>query len=205
MYLELLLLFSWIICFAISYHLKKTTILSSQLPFRLIIITSIIGPIIEECLFRYVLYDLTKNMIYYKELNAILFGLYHVQNVLIYTCKITVIQIIATSMLGYYLINLNNFLLSIGVHVLFNLSLTLVFKYWFNKKFDELKPFNILQSHYIVPGKLRRTKSMSDITKIHKSDSIIISNIRPDVLKSINKYNKKMNKKYKKKCVYSNN
>lgn len=80
----------------------------------------IILPIYEESLFRHTLVVYTKHLWYYEYLNVVLFGLWHVPNVVVFGLSKTLIQLPAVLYLGYYIIQLDNVPLAMILHILFN-------------------------------------------------------------------------------------
>lgn len=79
MILEIILLsacfFSILITYWASIEEK-----SYKINFIQSVLICIITPIIEEVIFRHGLFEFTKHLNYYKELNALLFGLMHILN-----------------------------------------------------------------------------------------------------------------------------
>ena len=194
MFLELGLFLSCATCMLLTYHQAiKTGIY--KVNFGLVPLFCIILPLIEESLFRHSLVDYTKHLWYYKELNALLFGLTHLLNyysIIGISLMHVVIQSIATSFLGFYLVNLNNLGLAIIVHGLFNgiiiLSKLVLFC---NRKYDNPRLDEWTNIFYVPKGRLRRTKSLNDIKDGWKYNNVHIKKdkVRPDIIDSIKKYN----------------
>lgn len=77
----------------------------------------LIGPIVEEILFRYVLIILTRDYSYYIEINITLFIIYHIPDLL---KRNNMRELIVVTSLGYFFVILDNLFYSIIAHVLFN-------------------------------------------------------------------------------------
>src|SRR5690606_24496355 len=127
---------------------------------------SIIMPIYEESVFRCTLYGLTYHLYYYKEINAIVFGLYHILNYQFHNnFLITISQCIFTTLLGYYLISINNIVYSILLHSLFNLIIVLLVygKIYILNKQDKNKKNDYKYETPVLKNKFRKCKSMVNI------------------------------------------
>ena len=128
----------------------------------------IMGPIFEESFFRGILYDLTKGYSYYKITNAILFGLIHSTNYpFIGNGNKILIQVLSTFSLGYYLVNIDNVISSIVIHILYN-SISIIYMFLLfkmNKKNNGSDRYTNIKGRrsYIWHHNLKRSKSYNDL------------------------------------------
>jgi len=152
-------------CFVCGYIYFKNNRLTSINGWHILLCCFII-PIIEEAFFRSFLVIYTEKYKYYREFNALLFGFCHSFNGIYsgFDIKI-IIQVVMTSCLGFILVSLNNPLLAIVYHMIYNLAgfiTCIIINYLMCDK-NEYKRRDT--PVYINHNKLRRSKSMNDIKK----------------------------------------
>ena len=81
-------------------------------------------PLFEEAFFRGILKQYLADIPFNNIINGLLFGLTHIHNyVLTKSLYITAIQVLSTSYLGYYLVQLDSFMMSYFVHCLYNINI----------------------------------------------------------------------------------
>ena len=163
----------WIIGFIIS--LISTTKKDIRLDFlgiiQTFILIGIILPLYEESIFRFVLPHFFGHYEYFKIVNALLFGLFHTLNLLYNNVSIKSIvhQVIMTTFLGYYLINLDDFMMCCIFHSMYNIiniSITLIIikiKVYFG--IIKSCNTNISSHNYIFVDKLRKSKSQNNLIR----------------------------------------
>lgn len=123
---------------------------------KLIGLFGLIGPLMEEAIFRSVLKSYLQDIAYGNYINAILFGLSHGFNYFVHNnAYIITIQMITTSYLGFYVIQFDNFSYAFLTHGLYNTTILLItFMYHlYNKK--ETGP-------YIFPSIMISMKTQDD-------------------------------------------
>ena len=124
MIFELILLFNVFIGVIITckFNIKK---FPSFLEFcKYIFILSVFFPFVEESVFRCTLLKFTSGIPYFLEINSCIFGFAHLTNYFLSkNFKLSLVQSILCIYLGFYLIKLDNLLLSFLVHMLYNFSI----------------------------------------------------------------------------------
>ena len=170
-----ILLYCWILANIVSFFTNNNLRPKMIDFFKTILFFGIFLPIIEESFFRCTLYSLTNNLNYYKELNAILFGLVHLTNYFYFkNWKLVLFQSINNTFVGYYLISLNNIKLAILIHILYNISIfivqiifSIIYRTKILKNNNDInfndKNFND-KNFYIKHNKFRRSLSNNDLT-----------------------------------------
>lgn len=169
-----IILFTYLIFAQIIIRFNEKTIRVFSLKELLIglVVMGIYLPISEEAIFRCLLPIFFGHLEYFKIASAILFGLFHFSNYFIVNnLKLTIMQIIMTCYLGYYLINLENIKMAIFAHILFNsvgIIITQIVSIIIRKvkQSDDMdNDDNLLLSYndyyYVCPPKFRRSFSSS--------------------------------------------
>src|SRR5439155_2922917 len=124
---EILLLTNFVIAIILTCKFNDKNY-SFKESLNFLFVTNIFLPLIEESLFRCTLYNLTYDFYYYKELNALLFGLLHLFNYKYnYSFQITFYQSLLNIYFDYYLINLNNLKFAILIHIAYNFLLFIIY------------------------------------------------------------------------------
>ncbi len=200
--IQILLVFSCLINIIEEIRYIKKNIFAGRTKsfFRMVII----DPIIQESIFRSMLVTITQSNPYYKEINALLFGVMHIligrfikTNIGYYISKV-----IVSTILGYYLIQLDNIEKAICFHMIFNGC-----AYFAVKIYSRIFPINfevvdVFPSEFISyqVRKLKRSNSTSDLIGHNKMrythKSIKKENIPTDILKSIENFDRSVNDKY---------
>lgn len=182
-----------------------TTILKSMY------ITCLQAPLIEESLFRGTLKSYLIGVPYGDYINSILFGLVHVPNCMVHNnIRLTIFQVFATTYLGYYVVQFDNFIYSFLVHVYYNTFITLCsfaiiyFKNKCGKINDEINSINSIQDYKSISQIKCPTSSKDDsfislkcdISCQNKDYEYIPKNkIRKDTIDRIDKLNSIINKR----------
>ena len=190
---EILLFMNWFVALIISIkYIKRTETTDFKNIFRNLLLLGIVVPIVEESLFRSTLYSLTNHLEYYKMLNAIIFGLHHLSNYFItYDIKFTIVQTIFAFYIGYYLVDLNNILMSMFIHSIYNSSMMIIiyiYDYFtLNDKIDNIDDYDLKTIHPVpiynsnsfkpirIPhclnyDKLKKSKSVDDLQESSKEE-----------------------------------
>ena len=143
---------------------KLTKIKKSSINLNYIILMGIIAPIFEESIFRGTLVNLTSDYKYYKEFNYILFGLYHSANYIVHKNGLAVIiQVLSTTCLGYYVINLDNILYSMLAHIIHNLIIIVYIKNYCADDTVEMFGLRSGITDHLHKPKLRKSYSLNDL------------------------------------------
>lgn len=153
--------------------------------FQLFVHFLITGPILEESFFRCTLYNWTSTYQYYREFNSLLFGIIHASNYFVIEMHVeqSILQCISSTLLGYFLINLDNIGLAMITHISYNIFCLLlvilidIFSHSEKNKNKERNDINtspittIFNKRYINHPMLRRCRSDPDLLKIFGSRS----------------------------------
>jgi len=116
----LFLIFFIILAILLGYSKSKNKFNINNVDTK-IISFYILMPLVEELIFRDYLRKYTDDLYYGNLINSCLFGLWHLQNYHIHEDKIIMLnQIISTTYLGYYLLQLNSIIYSYIVHLIYN-------------------------------------------------------------------------------------
>ena len=148
----------------------------------------LLGPLLEEVMFRdFILRNMTF-LPYYMEINAVMFGLIHATNYILINDKYLVItQVIKSTIVGYHFATLNNLTMCILLHMLYN-SLPVIFYFVYKSLFqDKNDKIFINNSLFVLHNKHRRCISLDNKDNIVGS---MIDKIPQDIQESLDKYNK---------------
>ena len=97
-----------------------------------IVIGGLIYPFFEELIFRGIIVYTTSSFKYYKYLNALLFGLIHVPNIMIHGKIIGIIQSINAIIMGYLLVDQDSIIKSFLLHSFHNIGLAIVANFYYH-------------------------------------------------------------------------
>lgn len=191
---------SWLILgiYMVPFHTigKKIIETNFYLKILIVIIASTYFPLVEESLFRHTLPVYFGDFPGFKYINAILFGLIHLMNAQHSdSLKITLLQMCFTTWFGWYLINLNNFVTSLHLHMLLNFTnliivmiVTHIYHYFnITKKI----PKSDLFFDSVFAYGLRRAISENDIFKKNEKREYLVfctDDLPEDISDSIQKY-----------------
>lgn len=155
---EILLVIGWFI----GVYLGCRSRIDRSSISRLFFLLAIQVPIIEESLFRVTLHSYISDWTYSREINAFLFGLFHLTNYGFIKSKIVFYQVVMTINLGYYLSGVNNFIYTTLIHSCYNISAMLAM-YAYSKYAEMyIDKDEIPELLFPYPMKrLRRSKSVS--------------------------------------------
>lgn len=112
-------------------------------------------PLLEEALFRYISNQLFSGFIYCDLISSILFGLAHIQNYMVNKNKLAILfQVIATSYLGYYIIQFDSFWYGFMIHAYYNIGMMMMaygyILYAYKEYNDDNGGFDFYLSHPMV-------------------------------------------------------
>lgn len=154
----------------------------------------IIIPILEESFFRCTLNSLFGDYSYFRLVNASLFGLAHATNYTLHrNIYLLGIQCFMTWLLGWYLDGLNNIVLAISYHILYNIlglgSVALL-----GKVLKKDKIYDTCNSDSINVF-ISRRRSYPDLSEKFDWKNIKLVKITGDLKESFNRYDKLREKK----------
>jgi len=123
MWQTLLLIIIQILSIALSVWLMKdkNPNYDKQTALLTILLICIIMPLYEEAIFRSVLKNYLVDVPYNNYINAIVFGLFHISNFIIWkNIGVSLFQVVCTSYLGYYVVQFEKFHHAWLVHCCYN-------------------------------------------------------------------------------------
>ena len=155
-------------------------------------------PFLEEALFRSVCKQYLSGFVYSDVINAVLFGLAHAHNYILHkNIWMTLLQMITTTYLGYFLVQFDSFIHAYLVHVYYNSAMLLcsnliVYLMNRNKPQEDKKTIGLICCSIRCPN-----KSVDDNTKHRVNYKYISRNkVNKDMLERMDKLDEHMNKKF---------
>jgi len=111
-------------------NIKKTSAWRNTIDTKSFLTTlyavGILMPLFEEALFRSVCKQYLEGVPFSDYINGLIFGLVHIHNYILHkNVYITIIQMLSTAYLGYYLVQFESFIYAYLVHCLYNISIVI--------------------------------------------------------------------------------
>jgi hypothetical protein len=123
-----------------NFNIDTNLMLTNSDLLRNLFVIGIQIPLLEEALFRSVLKQYLTDYTYGYYINAILFGMAHAQNYLLFgNIKMIIYQIVSATYVGYYVVQLDNFHHAFLVHACYNSFIT-IFIYLYGCYFRNNQP-----------------------------------------------------------------